>query len=271
MNQVLFSHAEKFEEKVAFFQHAGFENLCVVSDWDRTMTYPHTHDGKPTTSYLVIVHGNYLGEPYRVEMERLYQRYRWVEVDTALPPIEKSKYMHNWWADAFDLLHQFDLTLDMVEDIARQDFMVLRNGALDFFNMLLKWHIPLDIVSAGLGDVIDGFLMHRGLLTPNVCVTANRLTFDGDGCVMGFEEPVIHSLNKQMDAGATGGHCVLLMGDTLEDAAVVSDQDCEAVIRVGFLNAETQIHRDAYLSVYDVVVDGDLRYVHDLTWRIIGC
>ena len=113
--------------------------------------------------------------------------------------------------------------------------MRLRDGAIDFFNILADREIPLLILSAGIGNVISKFLNLRALLTSNVTVTANKLIFDAHGIVAGFCEPVIHSFNKARHASTPQGY-VLLLGDTIEDAQMVNDADATHVIRMGFLN-----------------------------------
>lgn len=253
---------EILNRKMASFQRA--ETFCVVSDWDRTLTRAQTPDGRDTSSYLAIVHGGYLGDAYREEMARLYARYRWVELATDIPVEEKARAMRDWGAAAFDLLKRYGLTREMIADACRRDLLALRAGAADFLCALADRCISLHILSAGIGDVIEGFLSQRGLLTSNVRVTANRLVFDGKGRVSGVAAPMIHGLNKQMAGSATKDRCVLLLGDALEDAAMVADADCEAAIRIGFLNGDTEARRDAYLGVYDVVTHGDFAGVNDL-------
>lgn len=244
--------SRKLRDKMEAFQDAP--KFCVVSDWDRTLTRAQMPDGRDTSSYLAIVHGGYLGEAYREEMARLYARYRWMELATDIPVGEKARAMHDWGAAAFDLLKHYGLTREMIADVCRRELMALREGAAEFLRTLSDRAIPLHILSAGIGDVIEGFLAHRGLLTPNVRVTANRLVFDATGRVAGFEEPVIHSLNKRMGGGLTKDCGVLLLGDALEDAAMVSNAACKTIFRIGFLNADTESQRDAYLNVYDAVM-----------------
>ena len=93
------------------------------------------------------------------------------------------------------------------------------------------------------------------------------------GCVSGFREPIIHTLNKDEWNGQIEAerNCVLLLGDTLEDARMASDTADQTVIRVGVLNGDTEANRDAFLSIYDAVIcdAGDLVYVKDLLDRCL--
>lgn len=260
--------SDGFEKKMHAFRSAGLDGVCVVSDWDRTLTYPKTADGQDTTSYLAIVHGGYLGDGYRDEMARLYVKYRGAELDHTLPEADKLRLMDEWWMAALGLLEDYGLTRAMLEDVSRQDVMILREGAVEFFNLLNAKHIPLQIVSAGLGDVIAMFLQARSLKRDNVHLIANWLQFDDAGRVMGCMQPVIHSANKThlIDVQNLDRTCVLLLGDTLEDAEMVPNFEGGTVLRVGFLNGDTAEQHSEFAKVYDVVIGGvgDFSYVNGL-------
>ena len=257
MDHVLIADEVVLQDKIAQLNsHTETEQLCVVSDWDRTLTKARTEDGQDATSYSVIAHGAYLGETYRVEMDRLYAQYRPVEISQTISHREKQKAMRDWWAAALAMMQKYGLTEDIIEDIAAREFMRLRDGSIDLFKILADREIPLSILSAGIGNVISKFLKVRSLLTSNVTVTANKLIFDTHGAVAGFCEPVIHSFNKARHASNPQGY-VLLLGDTIEDAQMVDDADADCVIRVGFLNESVEENSAAYQRAYDVVICND--------------
>jgi 5'-nucleotidase len=256
MERVLIADPIALQDKIAQFQHAKTRQLCVVSDWDRTLTKARTEDGQDATSYSVIAHGAYLGEAYRVEMDRLYARYRPIEISQKISHRKKQKAMHDWWMAALEMMQKYGLTEEIIEDIAAREFMRLRDSATDFFNILSNRDIPLLILSAGIDNVISKFLNVRSLLTSNVTVTANKLVFDAQGALAGFCEPIIHSFNKARPASAPRG-CVLLIGDTIEDAQMVNDADADCLIRVGFLNEAIKENSATYLCAYDIVICND--------------
>ena len=257
MDHVLIADEVVLQDKIAQFKsHTEIEQLCVVSDWDRTLTKARTEDGQDATSYSVIAHGAYLGEAYRVEMDRLYARYRPIEISQTISYRKKQQAMHDWWTAALAMMQKYGLTEAIIEDIAIRDFMRLRDGAINFFNILSDREIPLLVLSAGIGNVISKFLKVRSLITSNVTVTANKLIFDTHGVVAGFCEPVIHSFNKARHA-STPRCCVLLLGDTIEDAQMVDNADADCVIRVGFLNEAIKENSATYLCAYDIVICND--------------
>ena len=261
-------------QKKAALTAVGKSGLCVVSDWDRTLTYPQMTNGQDTTSYLALVHAGYLGDGYRAEMEKLYVKYRGAELATDVSEVEKLRLMEEWWMAALHLLEAFGLTQDMIADVGAQEVMVLREGSDVFLNTLDQAKIPLHIVSAGLGDVIDAFLLARNLKFNTVNLIANWLKFGPEGQVVGCHLPIIHSANKTQLVSQSGlkRSCVLLLGDTLEDADMVKDFDGGTVLRLGFLNDDTASQRDVFLDVYDVVIGGrgDFTFVNDLLMSCVA-
>ncbi|MBT5829632.1 MAG: hypothetical protein HOH77_05485 [Candidatus Latescibacteria bacterium] len=269
MNDVWIADLDVFREKKDQFCSVGKDGICVVSDWDRTLTYPKKANGEETTSYLAIVHGGYLGDGYREEMARLYVKYRGAELATDMGEADKLRLMNEWWTAAFELLRDFGLTREMIQDVGARDAMVLREGVVDFFLAMNVGLVPLNIVSAGLGDVIVAFLEARSLKLDCVDVVANWLRFGEGGEVVGCNTSVIHSANKTCLIGVDQlgkRSCVLVLGDTLEDAEMVTDFDGGTVIRVGFLNADTIDKRDEFGKIYDVVIGGNggFEYVNTL-------
>lgn len=260
MDHVLIADQAALQDKIAQLKsQTKNEQLCVVSDWDRTLTKARTEDGQDATSYSAIAHGAYLGEAYRVEMDHLYARYRPIEISQTISHREKQKAMRDWWTAALAMMQKYGLTEEVIEDIAIRDFMRLRDGSIDLFKILADREIPLLILSAGIGNVIAKYLKVRALLTSNVAITANKLIFE-HGAVAGFCEPVIHSFNKARHASVSRG-CVLLIGDTIEDAQMVNDAQANCIIRVGFLNESVEENSATYLRAYDVVICNDASMV----------
>ena len=131
MERVLIADPIALQDKIAQFQHVKTRQLCVVSDWDRTLTKARTEDGQDATSYSVIAHGAYLGDAYRIEMDRLYARYRPIEISQKISHRKKQKAMHDWWMAALEMMQKYGLTEEIIEDIAIRDFMRLRDGSID--------------------------------------------------------------------------------------------------------------------------------------------
>lgn len=82
---------------------------------------------------------------------------------------------------------------------------VFRDGTDEAFQKLYSKEIPLIVLSAGIGDVVQLILVHEKLLTDNVSVVSNFLKIskdeDGLSTILGFkDEKLIHVFNKNEHA-----------------------------------------------------------------------
>jgi len=76
-----------------------------------------------------------------------------------------------------------------------------RDGSVEAFNKLYCYNVPVIVLSAGVGDVVELTLKHENLLTDNVSVVSNflKVTVDDNGLstIEGFKgEKLIHVFNK---------------------------------------------------------------------------
>jgi cytosolic 5'-nucleotidase 3 len=84
-------------------------------------------------------------------------------------------------------------------------YIFFRDGSTEAFNKLFCKNIPIIVLSAGIGDVVELILMHENLLTDNVTVVSNflKLSTDNNGLstIEGFKgEKLIHVFNKNEHA-----------------------------------------------------------------------
>lgn len=80
-----------------------------------------------------------------------------------------------------------------------------REGSAEAFNKLFSKKIPIIVLSAGVGDVVELILMHENLFTDNVSVVSNflKLSTDNSGLstIEGFKgQKLIHVFNKNEHA-----------------------------------------------------------------------
>lgn len=145
--------------------------------------------------------------------------------------------------------------------------------------------IPLVVLSAGLGDVVELILKSENLLTNNVTVISNFLDItkddDGKSTIHGYKDKkLIHIFNKNETArvddhknvkvtnftiqfiyhskllscfyfqkNSLGSrHNVILLGDSLGDANMDGGISYNTVLRIGFLNNSLVIKKNLYTS-----------------------
>lgn len=256
---------DQLEKMKAAIKENGAGSLHVVADFDHTLTKTFVNGEKQPSVIAQIRHGNYLTPDYAPRAFALHETYGKLDHDFSLTLDERIEKMHEWWSTHFTLLVECGLNREVLEHIVEHRPLVYRAGVLEWIDLLHDARIPLVILSAAPGDMIDMYLRKVGRLYDTVHVVANRYQFDEQGNVTGIKEPMIHSLNKE-EAAIHGQPFyssllqrknVLLLGDNLGDIHMTKGFPFEHQIAIGFLNEETEERRDAYLDSYDVVVTDD--------------
>jgi cytosolic 5'-nucleotidase 3 len=167
---------------------------------------------------------------------------------------------------------KYGVTKQLLDRICTEHPLIFRDGAHDCFGKLFEKNVPLIIMSAAPGDMIERYINLFDRVYDNIHIIANWYDFDADGKMTGAREPVIHSLNKYE---ITLNHLpifeeikkrpnVILMG--VDDTGMVVGFDYANLIKVGFYNQKTDEHLDLYKQHFDVVItgDGSMEYVNEL-------
>lgn len=269
---------DTFEKKKQALIEGGIDSLHVISDFDKTLTTAFIEGLKTQSSYAMIREGGYLSPEYVKRAHALYDKYYPYEISKTLPLLEKIKKMDEWWQKHFELMVESGMNKDVIQDIARKDQMKLREGAVDFFNLLHTSSVPLLIFSAGIGDIIEAYLKHRNLLHGNTHIISNFYTFNDDNTVKREEKKFIHVFNKNETAIQDTSYYVeiknkqnvILLGDSIGDLGMGEGLDHATVLKIGFLNAYVEDQLELYKENFDVVIlnDSDMRFVVDLLQEI---
>ena len=253
----------------------GKENLHVLSDFDRTLTYTFVKNKKvPSLISILRDSGKYLGADYAKKAQDLYRKYHAMEVDPKLSIKEKKKAMEEWWGTHIELLIRSGLHQKHLDMVAKSPKIQFRKGALEFFDFLYSHKIPLIIMSSsGLGgDVISAVLKKSGKLYPNIYIISNSFIWDESGRATGVEKPIIHTFNKDetvlknfpLYSTIKDRKNVLLLGDSLGDIGMIEGFDYDCLIKIGFLNENIKGSLEQYEKAYDVLIlnDSSMDYVN---------
>jgi len=282
LKNVVISNPERLEKIKREISRAGAGGLHVLSDFDRTLTKLFV-GGKEIPSLISILRdGNYLTPDYAEKAHALFNKYHPIEINPNIPPEEKKKTMSEWWLAHSELLAKSKLNIKDVEQVVNSGKIELREGALEFFDLLYNAGIPLVIMSSsGLGtDAISMFLKKQGKLYDNIYIISNTLGWDKVGNFTGVEEPVIHSLNKDetivrqfpVFKKIKNRKNVLLLGDNIEDIGMISGFDYKNLIKIGFLNKDVSQNLENYSKNFDIVVsnDSEMTYINILLKELMG-
>ena len=206
--------------------------IHVVTDFDRTITV-----GNSESSWSVLSKSNLVPEEYVKERQEFYNYYRPFEIDEALDYETKNKLMIEWWNKHINLFIKYKLKESVINDAARNlRVMSFREGAKEFLESMRDRNIPVIIISAGIGNFIEQFLIKNNCNFDNIYIIYNFIKFE-DGIAVGVCENVIHSLNKNevslpdnIKELIKDRPNIILLGDSISDIKMVKEEDRERAL-----------------------------------------
>ncbi|KAJ3063791.1 5'-nucleotidase, cytosolic III-like [Podochytrium sp. JEL0797] len=267
--------------KMEQIQAGGIDKLHIISDFDMTMTRFWLNGARSPSTHAVLTRSHMVSEEFKKGTDELYKKYYPMEISTTLSFAEKYVAMEEWWTQAHDRIVQLKLSKhDLHEIVATTDApVVFRDGIVEVIQECEKLGVPFLVFSAGIYDVIKEILEQNSMKPSNVHIVSNRMKFGPDDICNAFEEPMIHTFNKN-EAGVHGKpyeaaiHArpnIILMGDSIGDLSMKEGVDHDASLTIGFLNHDIDVYLEKYLAAFDVVVldDSPMSFVVDLLQAII--
>lgn len=233
-------------------------NFYVVIDFDRTITSMDSIDSWDAA-------GEILPNEFKEELNELYQKYGPIERDYQIEFKEKEKAMIEWYARCMELYYKYDLTKEKLVQSIEKSNLIFRKGVKSFLRDMHNKHIPVIILSAGIGNVIEQFLKINNCYTSNIYIISNFIKFNDEGKMKKFDEDMIHSLNKTMKnhlpikikEDLDKKTYKLLFGDLIEDTKMVDEEELENTITVCFLNKKTEQNLAKFEENFDIVLTND--------------
>lgn len=249
-------------------QEGKYENLHVLSDFDRTLTYGTDTEGNKRPSLIsVLRNGDYLGKDYAEKAHGLFDKYHPKEVDPELSRRKKKKAMQEWWETHNELLIEKGLSKKHLREIIEEGGIEFRKGVPRFLEFLHRHKIPLVIISAsGVGSAVPMFFERKGVNYPNIYFVVNRFEWNERGIADGHEQPIIHSLNKDETVlkempdiydDVKDRKNVILLGDKVEDIDMIRGFDYSELLTIGFLGYNIEERRENFKKEFDLVLEGD--------------
>jgi len=230
------------------------ETICVLADFDKTLT-----KASSKSSWDILTSKDFYNN-YDNDVNELYKHYGSIEIDERIDYETKSYYMNEWWNKHINLLIKHKLTENTIFKVIQdKNIMQLRDGIKEFFNNMCKRNIPIIIVSAGLGDIIEPFLKNNDCLYSNVYIISNFIDFK-EGIAVGIKDNIIHSLNKNNILYnkdilniIKDRNNIVLFGDNTSDIKMIPDTLKNNALKIGFLNENITINKPYFLNKFDVV------------------
>lgn len=227
------------------------ENMCVLMDFDKTTTSFDSLD-----SWAIA--GMTAKEGCEQEINKLYEKYRPIEMDYSISYEEKNKQMEIWYNSCMDLYYKYKFNKNKLKEVVRNAKIGFRKGAKEFLEFAYKNKIPVVILSAGIGSVIKEFLNKENCFFDNIILISNNFIFDEDGNALKLENSLIHTMNKCINGKLKGmwkeefkkREYRLLLGDTIEDIEMTDNT--KKTFKIAFLDKlENEI---AYKKQFDIIL-----------------
>ncbi|MEK6834924.1 MAG: hypothetical protein AABX61_01530 [Nanoarchaeota archaeon] len=281
MKDIVIPNQKELEKIKNQLAKDGSSKLHILSDFDKTLTTAFV-DGKEIPSLISVLRDeSYLTKDYAEKAQELFKKYHPIEINPKIPLDKKKKVMHSWWNEHFDLLIKSGLNKRDLEKVISSDNVKLREGCLEFLDLLHEYEIPLVIMSSsGLGyDAIAMYLKRHNRLYKNIHIISNSYEWDKNENAIGIKKPIIHVLNKDETSIKNypvfkvikDRKNVILLGDSLEDKGMVEGFGYKNLIKIGFLNNNVKQNLKYYKKVYDILIlnDSGMDYINNLLKKAI--
>lgn len=241
-------------EKLTNFKKSS--SFFVIMDFDRTLT-----TDKSNSSMGIIP--MFLGGKILSERIKIYKHYRPLEIDYTINEKEKKYIMRNWTIESFTLLSKYLDSEEMMENSLKDANIYLRDGAREFLRYMYESNIPVIIMSAGLGNLIEMFLRKEKILYDNIILISNFFTIDNNKAYIDTKSLISPSskdysrIPKEIRDELNKKDNILLCGDIVEDIKMVKDNQKDKTLTIGFLNDNTGNNLEIYNTNFDIVLTNE--------------
>ncbi|EKX35235.1 hypothetical protein GUITHDRAFT_79999 [Guillardia theta CCMP2712] len=265
---------KEVEEKLSTMRRDGRESVLVVADFDMTLTSFLMPDGsRGMSTHGMLERSGYFGEAFTTRAKDIFNRFYPIEVDPNLDWDSKFAAMSEWWETTHKLIVEQEVTKKDIAACVKAGHFRFREGVPELLAQLKEREVPILVFSAGIADVLEEIFKQR-LGLEGLPIISNKMKFDEEGKLVGFENNTIHIMNK--GAVALEGQNlelvkdksnVILLGDSLGDLRMADGlPNKQQVLKIGFLNDKIEERKEEYLEKFDVVIvnDGPMTAVNEL-------
>lgn len=280
-SNIIISNKESFWKKLIQMKKDGKNFLQVISDFDYTLsTFYKEGTQRNPSCHGILEQCGMFPEEYHKATRELQLHYYPIEIDPNIDPEVKSEKMQEWWSKAHELLIKIGLKRsDIVNAVAQSDIRI-RDDSIELINYCRENKVPFLLFSAGIGDVLAEVMRQKCHIPVgkeySVEIVSNKMIFDENDKLVGFEGETINSTNKNMYRRSYANRQrsrdnIILIGDNLGDIHMSDGVAFQNQISVGLLNDRVEERMEVYKATFDLVIcnDSDLRFVLDLVKYIV--
>jgi len=281
-NRVVVADVEKAQTKINSLIKDGASNLQFIVDFDNTLTKTHKDGVSLDCSWGVLENYRELPSSYHDRVRAAKEKYHPIELDVSISQEEKIPIMIEWYKEANRCLAESGVKLPWLPLMVEQSNVELRDQTDEMLKTLHVNNIPMLVLSAGVGDLINHIMQHFGVLHPNTTLVSNFLKFDEEGNIVGLqgeETDLIHmynkaeSIRKRSSEESCKRRNVIVLGDSLGDVHMAAGvKDPSVVLTIGFLNHNIESSLETYKAHFDIVLldDQTMSFPHSLLAEILS-
>ena len=260
------SNVDRVETKIRGLIKDGHANLQFIVDFDNTLTKTHRDGVSLDCSWGVLENYKELPSSYHERVRAAKDKYHPIELDVSISQEEKIPIMIQWYQEANRCLADSGVKLPWLPLMVEQSNVELRDQTDNMLKTLHSKEVPVLVLSAGVGDLINHIMDHFGVLHSNVKLVSNFLKFDEEGNIVGLkgeESDLIHMYNKaetvrKRSEEASERKNVIVLGDSLGDLHMAAGvKDPNVVLTIGFLNNNIESSLETYKENFDIVLVDD--------------
>ncbi len=230
------------------------DDTYILTDFDGTIT-KNTSD----SSWASIFKNPNVKSDFVQECVKIFNYYHKYEIDEHIPIQEKIKIMDQWYEKNIEILREFDITEETINYSANNEsIMCFRNGAERFLSDMNNKGIPIVTISAGVGNIIQQFLINSKCNYPNIYICSNFLEYE-NGKIKGIRDNnLIHPLNKNevslpqyIQEKICNRNNVILLGNSILDIKMASAK--KNIHSIGFLDEKVEGRIADFKEYYDII------------------
>lgn len=269
MNNIIYSDKNRVEKIIENINNDGENNIYVLADFDRTLTYSLINwEKKPSLISVIRDNPKYLWKDYSNKANSFFNYYHSIEIDSNISIKEKSLKMTEWWNKHLSLLVDSWLNRKHIDSVVNSWIIKMRSWVIKFIDILDKKNIPLIILSAnwlGWDSIID-YLKFNNLYSKNVEVISNKFVFDEEGKAVWYNKNVIHVFNKwevvfhkfpQIEKKIKNKRNIILLWDSLWDPHMADWAHYDNILKIWFYNEDNEKNLEIYMKKYDILLTWD--------------
>ena len=287
MERIEINCLKNLKKKINLFKTSIKDNnFIIISDFDYTLSKKYFNGKKMYSTYCFLEKSSLINKKnknFLKEIEKLNQEYIPIESNYNIDFEFKKEKIKEWFIKALDLYVSQKFSKDeyncMIEKINKKELTFsFRDGIEIFFKRLIKYEIPIIIISGGLKKPIDLMLgkilnNYKQLKEENkIIILANSFTFNNEGIVNGYYMPVIYTFNKEniikdeISKKYPKINKAFVMGDHLNDFNSIKGLNLNSnmIIGIGFINYINVLEKEnlkevikKYKAIYDInIING---------------